>query len=50
MTVALTSEISPQHKVKDEKAIIIVLESIAQVDYEGVIDLGELTIPNVSQK
>ena len=35
----LTSKITTKHEVKDEEAIIIVLESIAEVDQEGVIDL-----------
>lgn len=39
MEVELTSKITTKHKVKNEEAIIIVLESIAEVDQEGVIDL-----------
>jgi hypothetical protein len=35
----LTSKITTKHEVKYEEAIIIVLESIAEVDQEGVIDL-----------
>lgn len=35
----LTSKITAKHKVKNEEAIIIVLESIAEVDQERVIDL-----------
>ena len=38
---ALTSEVTSKHKVKDEKAVLVVLESIAQVDDERVIDLWE---------
>lgn len=35
----LTSKITAKHKVKNEEAIIIVLERIAEVDQERVIDL-----------
>jgi hypothetical protein len=34
-----TPKITTKHKVKNEEAIIIVLESIAEVDQEWVIDL-----------
>jgi hypothetical protein len=34
-----TSKITTKHEVKNEEAIIIVLESIAEVDQERVIDL-----------
>ena len=37
----LTSEVTPKHEVKDEKAVLVVLERIAQVDDERVIDLRE---------
>ena len=36
---ALTPEVASEHKVKYEKAILVVLEGIAQVDDERVIDL-----------
>jgi len=36
---ALTSEVTPKHKVKNKKAILVVLEGITQVDDERVIDL-----------
>jgi hypothetical protein len=39
MEVRLTSKITTKHEVKNEEAIIIVLESIAEVDQERVIDL-----------
>jgi hypothetical protein len=35
----LTSKITTKHEVKNEEAIIIVLESIAEVDQERVVDL-----------
>ena len=35
----LTPKITTKHEVKNEEAIIIVLESIAEVDQERVIDL-----------
>jgi hypothetical protein len=35
------SKITTKHEVKYEEAIIIVLESIAEVDQERVIDLLE---------
>jgi len=36
---ALTSEVSSKHEVKHEKAVLVVLEGISQVDDERVIDL-----------
>ena len=36
---ALTSEVTSEHEVKHEKAILVVLECITQVDDERVIDL-----------
>jgi hypothetical protein len=35
----LTSKVTTNHQVKNEEAIIIVLESIAEVDQERVVDL-----------
>ena len=35
----LTSKITTKHEVKDKETIIIVLESIAEVDHERVVDL-----------
>ena len=37
----LTSEVPPEHEVEHEKAVLVVLEGIAQIDNEGVIDLRE---------
>lgn len=37
--IALTSEVTPKHEVEHEKAVLVVLEGITQVDNEGVIDL-----------
>jgi len=35
----LTAEVTPKHEVEHEKAVLVVLEGITQVDNEGVIDL-----------
>jgi len=35
----ITSQISSEHKVQDEKAVLVILERISHVDDEGVIDL-----------
>jgi hypothetical protein len=35
----LTSKITTKHEIKNEETIIIVLESIAKVDQERVVDL-----------
>jgi len=35
----LTSKVTTKHEVKNEEAIVVVLESIAKVDQERVIDL-----------
>lgn len=37
--LGLTSKITTEHEVKNKEAIIIILESIAEVDQERVIDL-----------
>jgi len=37
----LTSEVPPEHEVEHEKAVLVVLEGITQIDNEGVIDLRE---------
>lgn len=39
----LTSEVTSKHEVEDEKAVLVVLEGIAQVDDERVIDLNDST-------
>jgi hypothetical protein len=36
---ARTSEITAQHKIQYEKAILVVLECVAEVHHEGMIDL-----------
>jgi len=36
---ALTSQVTPKHEVEHEKAILVVLEGITQIDDERVIDL-----------
>jgi hypothetical protein len=35
-----TTQIAAQHKVEDKETVLVVLESIAQIDDEGVVDLG----------
>ena len=42
MASALTSEVTSEHEVKDKEAVLVVLEGITQVDYERMIDLGEI--------
>lgn len=37
----LTSKVTTKHEVKNEEAIIIVLESIAEVDQERAVDLHD---------
>lgn len=44
----LTSEVPSKHEVEDEKAVLVVLEGIAQVDDERVIDL-KVTVRDVSE-
>jgi hypothetical protein len=35
----LTSKVSTEHEVEDEETVVIILESIAEVDQERVVDL-----------
>ena len=44
----LTSEVASEHEVEDEKTVLVVLEGIAQVDDERVIDLN-VTVRDVSE-
>jgi hypothetical protein len=39
MKMKLTPKIATKHEIEDEETVIIVLESVAKVDQEGVIDL-----------
>ena len=35
----LTPKVSSKHQVNDEEAVLIVLERVAQIDDEGVVNL-----------
>jgi len=39
LAVKMISKVATEHEVQDEEAIIVILESIAKVDQEGVVDL-----------
>ena len=39
---APTSKVTSQHEIQYEKAIIVILESVAKIDYERVVDLRVL--------
>jgi hypothetical protein len=38
-----TTQVAAEHQVEDEEAVLVVLEGVAQVDDERVVDLGLIT-------
>ena len=38
--VGLTSKIAPKHEIQHEEAVLVILESVAEIDYERVVDLA----------
>lgn len=43
-----TSQITTQHKVKNEEAIFVILEGVAEIDYEGMVDLTRKVVGSVA--
>ena len=43
MLRVLTTQITAEHKVEDKESILVVLESVAKVDEEWVVDLESVS-------
>jgi hypothetical protein len=49
-TGRLTAKVPAQHEIQDEEAVLVVLEGVAHIDNERVVDLGGEKLARVGDR